>query len=121
MERLSRGETSTIGELVAGDLNRVTAETVSAAAGSGDHVAGEVMRTAATNLGVGVVSLVHIFNPELVIIGGGVSEAGDLVFEPVREVVAERTMRDIAVSIVPAALGDDSGLLGAVALVSGNG
>ena len=116
-ERLSRGDVSTISEMVSGDLNRVTAQTVAEAAESGDQVAREIVQTAATNLGAGVVSLVHIFNPQVVIIGGGVSRAGDLIFEPVRRVVAERVMRDIDVRIVPAALGDDSGLLGAAALV----
>ena len=58
-------------------------------------------------------------NPDIIILGGGVSQAGDLIFEPVREVVAGRIMRDYTVSIVPAALGDDCGLLGAAALVLG--
>jgi glucokinase len=90
---------------------------VGEAARSGDILAREVMHTAGTNLGVGVVNFVHIFNPEIVIIGGGCSKSGDLLFEPVRRVVAERTMPDISIRIVPAALGDDPGLLGAVALV----
>lgn len=120
LEKLSRGEASTITDLVAGDLRRVTAEVVCEAAGGGDALASAVMHTAATNLGIGVVNLVHIFNPELVIVGGGVSNAGELLFEPVRRVVAERIMPDIAVRIVPAALGDNSCLFGAVALVLEN-
>jgi glucokinase len=119
-ERIARGEVSAIADRVAGDLSMVTAGLVAEAAQAGDAVAMEVMRRAGTNLGVGVVNLVHIFNPELVIIGGGVSRAGDLLFGPVRKVVAERKMRDIEVSIVPAALGDDPGLLGAVAMVLEN-
>lgn len=78
------------------------------------------MDTAGTNLGVGVVNLIHIFNPELIIIGGGVSKSGDLIFEPVRRVVAKRVMRDISVRITASALGDNPGLLGAVALVLEN-
>jgi len=117
VDKLSGGEKSAITGLVDGDLDRVTAEVVAGAAKTGDVLAKEVMHTAATNLGVGVVNLVHLFNPELVIIGGGVSKAGDLIFEPVRRVVAERIMPDIEVRILPAYLGDDSGLLGAVALV----
>ena len=54
---------------------------------------------------------------KVVIIGGGVSKTGELIFAPARQVVAERVMRDIEVRIVPAALGDDPGLLGAVAMV----
>lgn len=116
-ERLAAGESSSIGALAAGDLGSISAKMVAEAARSGDSLAADVMNTAAANLGVGVVNLVHIFNPEVVVIGGGVSRAGDLLFDPVRRVVAERSMPDIPVEIVPAALGDDSGLLGAAALV----
>jgi len=120
LEKLSTGEVSVITDLVAGALTKVTAVVVWEAANAGDSVACGVMHTAATNLGVGVANLVHIFNPELVIIGGGVSNAGELLFEPVRQVVAARIMPDITVRIVPAALGDNSSLLGAVALVLEN-
>ena len=119
VDRLSGGEHSAITETVSGDLTKVTAKVVAEAAEAGDTVARAVMRTATTNLGVGLANLVHIFNPDIIILGGGVSQAGELIFEPVREVVAERIMRDYAVSIVPAALGDDCGLLGAAALVLG--
>jgi glucokinase len=120
VERISRGEKSAIAELVGGDYSKITAEVVEKAARSGDAVAKAVMDTAGTNLGVGVVNLVHIFNPELVIIGGGVSKAGDLIFEPVRRIVARRVMRDISVRITAPALGDNPGLLGAVALALEN-
>ncbi|MCJ7523233.1 MAG: ROK family protein, partial [Dehalococcoidia bacterium] len=119
LERLSRGEKSAITDIVAGDLARVTAKVVVEAAKAGDAVAGEVMRTETTNLGVGLANLVHIFNPDIIILGGGVSQAGEFLFEPVRRVVAGRIMRDYTISIVPAALGDDCGLLGAAALVMG--
>ncbi len=119
-EGLSRGEKSSIAELVAGDYTKITAEIVEKAAKSGDTMAKAIMDMAGTNLGVGVVNLVHIFNPELVVIGGGVSKAGDLIFEPVRRVVAKRVMRDISVRITASALGDNPGLLGAVALALGD-
>ncbi len=119
LEKLSRGEPSAITDLVAGDLTGVTARVVAEAASSGDAVASAVMHTAATNLGIGIVNFVHIFNPELVIIGGGVSQSGELLFDPVRQVVADRMIPDYTVRIVPATLGDDCGLLGAVALVAG--
>jgi glucokinase len=119
-ERLARGEKSAIAKLVAGDYTKITAEIVEKAAKAEDTVAKSVMDIAGTNLGVGVVNLVHIFNPELVIIGGGVSKAGDLIFEPVRRVVARRVMRDISVRITASALGDNPGILGAVALALGD-
>ncbi len=120
VERLSKGEKSAITDLVAGDLSKISAEVVEKAAKSGDAMAKAVMNTAGTNLGVGVVNLVHIFNPELIIIGGGVSKAGDLIFEPVRQVISQRVMRDISVRITTPVLGDNPGLLGAVALVLEN-
>jgi glucokinase len=58
---------------------------------------------------------VNVFNPEVIVIGGGIAEAGELLLEPVRAVVAEQalpTARD-GVRIVPAELGPDAGLVGA--------
>jgi glucokinase len=71
-----------------------------------------------TLLGAGIASMIHAFNPSLVILGGGVAKAGDLLFDPVRRVVAERTMPWLheVVRIVPAELGDRTGILGAVAV-----
>lgn len=120
VERLSKGEKSAISELVAGDMSKISAEVVEKAAKKGDALALDIMNTAGTNLGVGVVNLIHIFNPELIIIGGGVSKAGDLIFEPVRRMVAQRVMRDISVRITAPVLGENPGLLGAVALVLEN-
>jgi glucokinase len=77
------------------------------------------MRLGGEYLGVGVVNLLHLFNPRLVIIGGGVAMgAGELLFGPIREMVQARAMEIYRQTrIVPADLGDDVGLLGAVALV----
>ena len=84
-----------------------------AAHGSGD--AREVLSHVGFHLGVGIASFVNIFNPELVVIGGGFARAGDLLLEPARRVVAERALapaRD-EVRIVPALLGVEAGLIGA--------
>ncbi|HUC34189.1 MAG TPA: ROK family protein [Gaiellaceae bacterium] len=84
-----------------------------AARGPGD--ARDVLDHVGFHLGVGIASFVNIFNPELVVIGGGFSRAGDLLFEPARRVVAERALspaRD-EVKIVPALLGVEAGLIGA--------
>ncbi len=118
-ERIAGGESSDILHIVSGNLEKISGETVVAAARSGDALAKEVLETAGINLGIGVVNLLHLFNPQAVIIGGGVSQAGDLIFDPVRKVVAERTMANFRdrTMIIPSALGDDAGLLGAVALV----
>jgi glucokinase len=69
-------------------------------------------------LGVGIASLVNIFNPQLVVIGGGAAAAGDLLLDPARSVVAVRALRPQRdeVRIVPARFGADAGLVGAAAL-----
>ncbi|HLB11612.1 MAG TPA: ROK family protein [Dehalococcoidia bacterium] len=114
-ERMAAGQQTSIPRFARGEI---TAEAVSAAAQAGDRVAREVLDRAANYLGIGVLNLVHIFNPQAVIIGGGVSQAGDLLFGPVRRIVEARAMPNFRkVRILPAALGDDVGLLGAVALV----
>ena len=84
-----------------------------AAAGPGD--AREVIEKIGFYLGVGIASLVNVFNPEVVVLGGGFARAGDLLFDPARRVVAERALapqRDL-VRIVPAVLGVEAGLIGA--------
>jgi glucokinase len=64
-----------------------------------------------------MVNIIHLFNPALIVIGGGVSKAGPLLFEPVERVVRERAMEvpRNAVRIVRAELGENVGLLGAAA------
>jgi glucokinase len=84
-----------------------------AAAGPGD--ARDVLEHVGLVLGTAIASYVNIFNPEVVVLGGGFARAGDLLFEPARKVVAERALppgRDL-VRIVPALLGPEAGLIGA--------
>ena len=82
---------------------------------SGDPLALEVLEMIGRRLGAGLTGLVNVFNPEVVVIGGGGVSAGDLLLGPAREVVAERALppaRDAA-SIVAAHFGEESGMLGA--------
>jgi glucokinase len=84
-----------------------------AAVGPGD--ARDVLEHVGLVLGTAIASYVNIFNPEVVVLGGGFARAGDLLFEPARKVVAERALppgRDL-VRIVPALLGPEAGLIGA--------
>lgn len=118
-QRIEEGAQTIIVDRVGGDLSKVTAKLVSQAAQEGDELAIELIRRAGFYIGVGIVNLIHLFNPRLFVIGGGVSKAGDLLFDSIRATVRERAMPAMQreVRIVPAALGDDVGLLGAVALV----
>ena len=83
-----------------------------ASAGPGD--ARDVLEHVGFHLGVGIADLVNVFNPELVVIGGGFAEAGELLLDSARKVVSEWALspaRD-EVRIVPAELGSDAGLIG---------
>ena len=115
IKRIRQGERSSIAEIVGGKVENITAEKVSLAAQDGDSLALEVILKAATYLGVGLVNLVNIFNPEMIIIGGGMAKMGDLLLNPARQVVRERAFQlpAQAVQIVPAQLGDDAGVIGA--------
>jgi glucokinase len=96
----------------------ITGPLVTELAHDGDEAARTAVGVLGCHLGVGIASLVNVFNPEVVAIGGGLVAAGELLFAPAREVVAERALvpaRD-QVRIVPARFGDESGMLGAAAL-----
>jgi len=119
VELLRSGQASLLTEMVQGKLESVTAREVAEAAREGDPLARLVMERAAFYLGVALVNYIHMFDPELIIVGGGVSKAGDLLLAPARAIVAERAVTEEwrHTPIVLASLGDDVGLLGAVALV----
>ncbi len=115
VRRISGGEPSELMELVGGNLEAITAEEVARAARGGDRLASDIIFRAAFYLGVGLVNLIHIFNPAVIAIGGGLSKMGDQLLEPARRVVAERAFKfcERGVRIVTARLGDDAGVLGA--------
>jgi len=96
----------------------LTAQAVAAAAVAGDALAVRIMNETAEFLALGIGAAVNLLNPTLVVIGGGVSKAGAVLFEPLRArlrcyVLDENCQQ---VSVVAAALGDDVGLLGGAAL-----
>ena len=85
----------------------------------GDAESLQVLETVGQYLGIGIASLVNIFNPEVVVIGGGGSAAGDLLLRPAREEYQRRALPSLAhdTRVVAASLGNDAGVLGAAALV----
>ncbi len=117
---IAQGAKTAMIELAEGDARYVTAITVATAAQKGDAVALSVVNKAAANLGVGLVNFVNIFNPEMIIVGGGVGKMGELLLKPARKVVSERAFQFPAsvVRIVSSELGDNSGVFGAVAFVA---
>ncbi|WP_165423548.1 ROK family protein [Ktedonosporobacter rubrisoli] len=98
---------------------RVTARTVAEAAEAGIPLACAIIDEAAEALGIGLVNILHIFNPEIVILGGGVAQMGARLLDPAKRLVEERTMRvpREAARIVLAELGPNVGLVGAGALI----
>jgi len=88
----------------------------------GDELAGEVWQVAVKHLALGIVAIITILGPELIIIGGGVSKAGDFLFQPLRQEV-RRHIKVVPVEclrILPAALGRNVGILGAAAVAFGS-
>jgi glucokinase len=96
----------------------LTGPLVTELAHDGDPVAVGVLELIGTRLGVAISSFVNIFNPQVVVIGGGVMAAGDLLLEPARATVAARALGPAreGVRILPAALGTEAGMIGAAAL-----
>ena len=117
--RINNGEKSSIVELVDGRLESITAETVAVAARRGDRLAADIVSEAAKYLGIGLANLVNIFNPELIVIGGGLSKMGDMLLKPARKVLKERAFKLPAdtVRVVRARLGSNAGIIGAAAYV----
>lgn len=103
-------------------LQQIVAESVVRAAQAGDALSREVIDWAAYNLGVGLTNVLHLFDPEIVIIGGGVSNAWDLLLPGMIRAIEERAMPSYARrrKIVRSELGDNVGLLGAIALGLGH-
>jgi glucokinase len=117
VEGLEAGANSRLTEYVAGDLSAVTARTVSQAAREGDAFCLDVIRETAHYLGGAVANLLNIFNPDVVVICGGVTLAGDHLFEPLCDQVRRRAFRPAvqACRIVPGSLPGTAGVVGAVA------
>lgn len=117
-ELVRRGVPTLISDLSEGHPERVTAKLVAEAADKGDTEAEEILAEAMAYLGVGMASLVNLFNPELIVIGGGLTNMGEGLFGPVRRAIERRAFPAAAraVRVVPAELGDDVGVLGAVAV-----
>jgi glucokinase len=89
------------------------------AAEQGDPLAKSALTRAGTYLGLGIANFLHLYNPQIVILGGGVSRSGSLLIEPLRASLAEQVMSPEylhGLVITTASLGDDAGLMGALAL-----
>jgi glucokinase len=102
--------------LVGGEVQAVTARHVSQAAEAGDELSRQVLDQAARALGRGIGSAISLMNPQRVVVGGGVAKSGPQYFEAVRVAARVSAPPEMTVDIVPATLGDDAPLWGAIAL-----
>jgi glucokinase len=97
-------------------MEAITAQLVSQAAAQGDDLAWEALEVAAWALGVGIGNAANLVNPQRFILGGGVTKAGDRFWEVIRRTARDTALPEVHFDIVPAILGDDAPLWGAVAL-----
>jgi glucokinase len=115
VEEIKAGAVSRLPNYVNGDLRQITAQTVYQAAHDGDDLALEVVNETAKFLGAGIANLLNIFNPEAVVVCGGVTLAGDHLFVPLRREVARRAFKPAVnvCRIVPCELAGTAGVYGA--------
>jgi glucokinase len=116
--RIKAGDRSRIQDKVGGDLASITIDHVLDAARSGDGVSISVVRDTAKYLGMAAANLVVIADPEMLVVGGIMADAADLLLEPVRAEIARRLPKPMleALTIAPAALGSDAAAIGAARL-----
>jgi glucokinase len=118
VEGIQTGAETALPQYVGGDLSKITAQVVYEAANDGDLFALEVVRDTAKFLGAGVANIINIFNPQVVVICGGVTLAGDTLFLPLRSEVKRRAFKpavDVC-RILPGALPGTAGVVGAAAV-----
>ncbi len=115
IEGLEAGADSLLTDLASGKLDNITAATVYEAVINGDPYANEVMRETAKFLGAGVANVVNIFNPDMIVISGGVTKAGDHLFVPLRSEVRRRAFKSAldACQLTAAQLPGTAGVIGA--------
>ena len=118
-DALRAGAESSLRDAVKGNVGRVGAKHVFQAAAAGDEFGLGMIRQVSRDLAHGIVSLVHIFNPRMFILGGGVTRDWHMLAPEVHRVVSQQTFPEFldGFDIMVSAFGDDVGLVGAAALV----
>jgi len=121
-KKLPNGNRSMLLEMCGGNISKITAEMVANAAKKGESFSWEIFNNAAEYLGIGIAGLINLFSPEAVVIGGGVAQAGDILFDTVRKTVSARALNKISrgVEIIPATFGLKAAAMGAVSMILDN-
>lgn len=113
-EAIRQGKRTLLASL--GPVEEITARDVASAARRGDLVAQQIISRAGSYLGIAIAGLVNLFNPRMIVVGGGVAQVGDLLLQPIRDTVARRSLQASArtVKINTAVLRRHSSAMGAV-------
>ena len=119
VKAIKEGKKTLITKLIDSNLDEINAAIVAKAANKGDKLAREIIEKTGEYLGTGIANVINLFNPQMVIIGGGVAQAGDLIFNPLKKTMEKRAFPVPAkvVKIVASSLGRDCTVIGAATLV----
>lgn len=118
-EQINAGADTLLRQMAPPGGQRISGEQVAQAAQQGDAAAREILRTAGYYGGVGLSMIVELLNPELIVMGGGLTRIGELLWEPMLGAMREHTQPELwdSVKVVPWELGDDLGIIGGAAKV----
>jgi len=117
---IRKGEKSLIKKMVGGNLKSVTSETIQVAALKGDKLARRIWKEAGEYLGIALSGVINLLNPEVIVFGGGMAKAGELIFKPMKAEIGKRTFRTPfeKVKFACTKFGEDLGVIGAALLTS---
>jgi len=119
VRRLKKGEKSSLLKLADGKYSNITPKLLDKAAGQGDRFSINVWKELGHNVGIGLTSIINVLNPEIIVIGGGVSKAGKYIFPSVKQTIDERAIGIFTkgLKIKRAKFVENAGVVGAAALV----
>jgi len=119
LRKIYLGKRTTLAQRVDYKLENIMPELVADAAIEGDEVALEVMQETGYFVGIGVANAINFLNPQVVVIGGGISRAGPILWDPIMRTVRANGLNEAleVCQVVPSMLGDDAGIMGGVVLV----
>lgn len=119
IREIRKGEKSLIKKIAGGNLKSVTPETIQAAALKGDKLARRIWKEAGEYLGIALSGVINLLNPEVIVFGGGVARAGELIFKPMKAEIRKRTFKTPfeKVKFTCTRFGEDLGVIGAALLI----
>jgi predicted NBD/HSP70 family sugar kinase len=119
IQEIENGHPSSLINKVNGNLKQINSRMVADAARHGDQLSQKIFEQAVEYLGSAIASIINLISPQMVLIGGGVAQAEDLIFERIRKIARERTVqtRTRNVKIQPVTYGQNAATKGAVALI----